>query len=46
VPITQKYGNWTDDTGTASGGNKPLPIGTFLAIVKQCGIDPEEFSKR
>jgi predicted RNA binding protein YcfA (HicA-like mRNA interferase family) len=28
------------------GGNKPLPIGTFLAIVKQCGIDPEEFSKR
>ncbi len=27
------------------GGNKALPIGTFLAIVKQSGIDPEQFKK-
>ena len=25
------------------GGNKPLPIGTFLAIVKQCGLGPDAF---
>lgn len=28
------------------GGNKSLPIGTFLAIVKQSGIDPKEFTKQ
>lgn len=27
------------------GGNKALPIGTFVAIVKQSGIDPKEFTK-
>jgi mRNA interferase HicA len=27
------------------GGNRSLPIGTFLAIVKQSGIDPKEFTK-
>jgi predicted RNA binding protein YcfA (HicA-like mRNA interferase family) len=27
------------------GANKPLPIGTFLAIMKQSGIDPAEFKK-
>lgn len=27
------------------GGNKALPIGTFLAIVKQSGLDPEKFKK-
>jgi predicted RNA binding protein YcfA (HicA-like mRNA interferase family) len=27
------------------GGNKALPIGTFLAIVKQSGIDPKQFQK-
>jgi predicted RNA binding protein YcfA (HicA-like mRNA interferase family) len=25
------------------GGNKTLPIGTFLSIVKQSGIDREDF---
>jgi predicted RNA binding protein YcfA (HicA-like mRNA interferase family) len=25
------------------GGNKPIPIGTFLAIVKQSGVGPESF---
>lgn len=28
------------------GGNKALPIGTFLSIVKQSGIDPKEFAKQ
>lgn len=28
------------------GGNKPLPIGTFLAIVKQSGLSPKEFTKK
>jgi predicted RNA binding protein YcfA (HicA-like mRNA interferase family) len=28
------------------GGNKPLPIGTFLSIVKQSGVDPKEFSAK
>jgi predicted RNA binding protein YcfA (HicA-like mRNA interferase family) len=28
------------------GGNKILPIGTFLAIVKQSGLNPEEFKKK
>lgn len=27
------------------GGNKPLPIGTFLAIVKQSGLDSKLFKK-
>lgn len=27
------------------GGNRTLPIGTFLAIVKQSGLDPEQFKK-
>jgi predicted RNA binding protein YcfA (HicA-like mRNA interferase family) len=27
------------------GGNKPIPIGTFLAIIKQSGLDPKKFSK-
>lgn len=27
------------------GCNKVLPIGTFLAIVKQSGIDPQKFKK-
>lgn len=26
-------------------GNKVLPIGTFLSIVKQSGIDPKQFKK-
>lgn len=26
-------------------GNKPLPIGTFLAIVKQSELNPELFKK-
>lgn len=28
------------------GGNKPLPIGTFLAIVKQSGVNPDNFRKK
>jgi predicted RNA binding protein YcfA (HicA-like mRNA interferase family) len=27
------------------GGNKPLPIGTFLSIIKQSEIPEQEFSK-
>ena len=27
------------------GGNKPLPIGTLLSIIKQSEIPQEEFSK-
>ena len=27
------------------GGNKPLPLGTFLAIVKQSKIPKEEFKR-
>lgn len=27
------------------GKNRPIPIGTFLAIVKQSKIPPEEFKK-
>ncbi len=29
----------------AHGGNKPLPIGTFLSIIKQSEIPQSEFSK-
>lgn len=28
------------------GGNKALPIGTFLAIVKQSGLSPEAFTEK
>lgn len=28
------------------GGNKPMPIGTFLAIMKQSQIDPGEFEQK
>ncbi|MBU1255436.1 type II toxin-antitoxin system HicA family toxin [Patescibacteria group bacterium] len=28
------------------GGNKPIPIGTFLAIIKQSKIPKKEFKKK